>query len=267
MLIIEQGSCLAAPIMIFRGKDAPRLASPHNDPLVVEMKIVNAVVRRILVDTGSSVDIITWECLQKLSHQGREVVPITNPVLGFGGQEELPTRTVRLPVRFGDKTRFRSQEIDFLVVDVPTAYNVILGRPTLHRVKAVVAPYLLQLQFKADDGAIGELQGNQRTARECYLVSIKPLIERPRDREVKGPLVMTKRSKESPVIPAPETLVIHSVSPELPQSRPEVEDAVEHIQLEEGRPDTTWARHCAPETATPYLTPTGIQGHFRLRPR
>ena len=96
--------------------------------------------------------------------------------------------TVRLPVRFGDKTCFRSLEVDFLVVDVPMTYNVILGRPTLHKVKAVVAPYLLQLQFETDDGAIGELRGDQRTARECYLVSIKPLFERPRDREVAVPL-------------------------------------------------------------------------------
>ena len=59
---MEQGSCLAAPTMVFGGKDAPRFASPHNDPLVVEMKIANAIVRRILVDTGSYVDIIIWDC-------------------------------------------------------------------------------------------------------------------------------------------------------------------------------------------------------------
>ena len=148
-----------APTMVFGGEDAPRLATPHNDPLVVEMKIANALVRRILVDTGSSVDIITKDCLQKLSHPGRAVDPITTPVLGFGGQEVTPAGTVRLPVRFGDKTRFRSLEVDFLVVDVPTAYNVILGRPTLHKAKAVVAPYLLQLQFETDDGTVGELRG------------------------------------------------------------------------------------------------------------
>ncbi|KAJ8445934.1 LOW QUALITY PROTEIN: hypothetical protein Cgig2_009863 [Carnegiea gigantea] len=47
---------------------------------------------------------------------------------------------IRLPIRFGDKSKLKSLEVDFLVVDVPTAYNVIIGRSTLHRVKAVVAP-------------------------------------------------------------------------------------------------------------------------------
>jgi len=82
-----------------------------------------------------------------------------------------------LPLRFGDKAKGRNIEADFLVVDVPMAYNVILRRPTLHKVKAVIASYLLQLQFKANDRSVGKLQGDQRTARECYLVSIRPLVE------------------------------------------------------------------------------------------
>ena len=50
--------------------------------------------------------------------------------------------------------------MDFLVVGVPTAYNVILGWPTLNKVKVVIASYLLQLQFETDDGRVGKLQGD-----------------------------------------------------------------------------------------------------------
>jgi len=240
VLTVEQGSCITAPTMVFGGKDAPRFASPHNDPLVVEMKVASAIVRRILVDTGSSVDIITWDCLKKLAHPGRNVIPMVNPILGFGGQEVHPLGTIRLPVRFGCKTKFKSLEIDFLVVDVPMAYNVILGRPTLHRVRAVVAPYLLQLQFETDDGGVGELRGDQRTARECYLVSIKPLLERTRECEAPGLHPAEKRAKAGPPALVPEALVIHSLtSSEPPRPRPEAADAVEHLTLEEGRPDRT----------------------------
>jgi len=61
------------------------------------------------------------------------------------------------PLRFVDKVKARTLEVDFLVVDVPTAYNVILGRRILHKVKAVIAPYLLQLQFEVDDGSVGTM--------------------------------------------------------------------------------------------------------------
>ena len=97
--------------------------------------------------------------MKKLKHPGREIVPVVHSILGFGGQEVNPEGMICLPLRFGDKGKARNPEVDFLVVDVPTAYNVILGRPTLHKVKAVIALYLLQLQFEADDGSLGKLLG------------------------------------------------------------------------------------------------------------
>ncbi|KAJ8434797.1 hypothetical protein Cgig2_033747 [Carnegiea gigantea] len=116
--------------MVFGGKEVSRFASPHNDPLVVETKIASAIVR-ILIDTASFVDIITWDCLKKLTRPGRDIVPLVHLILGFDGQEVNPTSMIRLPVRFGDKLKVKNLEVDFLVVDIPTAYNVILGRSPL----------------------------------------------------------------------------------------------------------------------------------------
>lgn len=138
----------------------------HSDLLVVEMKVASAIVRRILIDTGSSVHTITWECLKKLKYLGREIVPLVHPILGFGGQELNPIGIVHLPLCFGNKTKARNLDVDFLVVNVPMTYNVILGRPTLHKVKVVIVSYLLELQFKADNGCVDKLQGDQRAARE-----------------------------------------------------------------------------------------------------
>ena len=45
--------------MVFGGEQGPRFTSPHNDPLVVEMKVASVIVQRILIDIGSFVDIIT----------------------------------------------------------------------------------------------------------------------------------------------------------------------------------------------------------------
>jgi len=54
-----------------------------------------------------------------------------------------PIKMICLPLRFWDKVRWRNLQVDFLVVGAPTAYNVIIGRSTLHNVKPVIAPYLL----------------------------------------------------------------------------------------------------------------------------
>jgi len=72
------------PTIVFGGKEAPRFALSHNDPLVVEMKIASAIVGMILIDMGISVDFITWDCLKKLMHPGCDIVPLVHPILGFG---------------------------------------------------------------------------------------------------------------------------------------------------------------------------------------
>ena len=109
------------------------------------MKIASVIVQRILIETGSFVDIITWDCLKKLTHPGYDIVPLVQPILGFGGQEVNPTDIICLPICFSDKLKVKNLEVNFLVVDIPIAYNVILQRSTLHKVKDVIASYLLQL--------------------------------------------------------------------------------------------------------------------------
>ena len=70
---------------------------------------------------------------------------------------------IRLPVHFGSKLRSKNLEVDFLVVDVPTAYNVILGRPTLHRVKAVIAHTSSSFDLRLTTAALVKYMGtNER---------------------------------------------------------------------------------------------------------
>ncbi|KAJ8434590.1 hypothetical protein Cgig2_025016 [Carnegiea gigantea] len=62
----------------------------------------------------------------------------------------------------------RTLEVDFLVVNVTIACNV----------EVVITPYLLQLQFEADDRGVDDGSVGQRMASECYLSSIQSLIKR-----------------------------------------------------------------------------------------
>ena len=50
----------------------------------------------------------------------------------------------------GEKDKGRSLLIDFLVVDIPLTYNIIMGRPTLNRVKTVISTYQILMQFEIE---------------------------------------------------------------------------------------------------------------------
>jgi len=130
--------------MAFGGREASHFTSSHNDLLVVKINVASAIIQRILIYTGSLVDNITWDCLKKLMYPGRDIIPLVHPILGFGAQE-VPIRVIRLPLCFGDKVKAKNSEVDFLIVDVLMAYNITPGQPTLHKMKVVIGPYLLQL--------------------------------------------------------------------------------------------------------------------------
>ncbi|GFZ10874.1 hypothetical protein Acr_22g0002720 [Actinidia rufa] len=61
---------------------------------------------------------------------------------------------------------------DFIVVDCPSPYNSILGRPTLGRIKAITSTYHLKMKFPTLTG-IGEVKGDQKVARQCFISAMK----------------------------------------------------------------------------------------------
>ena len=64
-----------------------------------------------------------------------------------------------------------SKTVDFLVVNCPSAYNTIIGRLTLNRLRVVTSTYHFLIKFPTEHG-IGEVRGDQIAARECYLASL-----------------------------------------------------------------------------------------------
>ncbi|XP_021858859.2 uncharacterized protein [Spinacia oleracea] len=166
--------------------DGGRIATPHDDPLVVEFKISNMRVKRILIDTGSSSDIMSLECLNRLAHDPKTMDSIHYPIIGFGGSTIHHVGVITLPVRIGDRKNGRKMDVNFLIIKDLTAYNVILGRPTLNKIKAVVVTHLMLLKFVCDDGAIGTIHGDQQQARDCYLTTLNPSAWKQDSAEARG---------------------------------------------------------------------------------
>ncbi|XP_010667183.1 uncharacterized protein LOC104884258 [Beta vulgaris subsp. vulgaris] len=171
----DTNSSAICPTMTFKNSHRP-IQTPHDDPLVVQMKIANLRVGRVLIDSGSYADIITMDCL--LKYEEKDLTPIDQPLVGFGGQSVHPLGSVKLPTRMGEKKAGRNIIINYLVVGTSLPYNVIIGRPTLNKVKAAISTYQLLLQFEGDDGKVTRLFGDQKSARECYVNSLKSKIEK-----------------------------------------------------------------------------------------
>ncbi|XP_065632126.1 uncharacterized protein LOC112023810 [Quercus suber] len=153
--------------MAFNENDARGVKQPHNDPLVGMLTIEGFNTKRILVDNSSSADIIYFPAFQQLKLDPRRLRPFDSPLVSFSGDRVYPKGIVTLAVTVGTYSRQLTRQIDFLVVDCPSSYNVIIGRPALNKWKASTSTYCLKVKFPTENG-IGEVKGDQILARECY---------------------------------------------------------------------------------------------------
>ncbi|KAL0444303.1 UNVERIFIED_CONTAM: hypothetical protein Slati_2153000 [Sesamum latifolium] len=155
----------------FGSKDLNEKQGSQDDPMVIKLDIANFSVHKVLVDNGSSADIIFWDVLKKMGLEDSKLSPVHTPLVGFGGSEVASMGTIDLPVSMGDEPRRRTTIVRFFVVDTPFAYNVILGNPGLNLFRAVVSTYHQKMKFPTKNG-VGEVSC-QREARRCYNLSLR----------------------------------------------------------------------------------------------
>ena len=148
-----------SPIIEFSEEDARRLHHPHDDALVVSIRIRDYNVHRVLVDNDSSADILYYPAFQQMGIDRARLIPTNAPLVGFGGIRVFPLGAVILSITVGDYPQQITRDVTFLVVDCSFAYNDILGRPTLNSWKVATSTYHLMIKFPTKYG-IGELRGD-----------------------------------------------------------------------------------------------------------
>ncbi|XP_034218890.1 uncharacterized protein LOC117630254 [Prunus dulcis] len=145
---------------------------PHDDPMIIRAEIADYDVGRVLIDTGSSVSLIFAEAFREMGINDNQVDRQLTPLLSFSGDLVQPIGSVRLPISFGTAPRRTTTYDQFLIVDCPTAYNVIVGRTALTRINAHLSPHMLLMKFPTPNGT-GAIWGNQFSARTCYATALK----------------------------------------------------------------------------------------------
>ena len=101
-----------------------------------------------------------------------QLVSTNAPSVGFGGTRVFPLGAVTLSVMVGDYPQQITKDVTVLMVDCSSAYNAILGQPTLNSWKAVTSTYHLMIKFPTDY-EVRELRGNQVATRKCYIAIIE----------------------------------------------------------------------------------------------
>ncbi|XP_018846012.1 uncharacterized protein LOC109009834 [Juglans regia] len=157
-----------------RYKAGPRRLSlyPHDDVLVVTMLVANFTTRRILINNGNSADILFWDAFTWMGIDPSRLQPVPMLLKGFSGDMVQLVGIITLSVLIGKAPYTPSTMADFIVVKALSSYNIILGRPTLNSLKAVMSTYHLKMKFSNPMG-VREVRGKQMLAQDFYVQELK----------------------------------------------------------------------------------------------
>ena len=143
----------------FSDSDLEGCQHPHDDPLVIRAVVANKTIHRVLVDNGSSTDIIFTLDFDQMGIGREKLEPVSTHPRGFSGEKVLPLGSIQLVLTLGDPLCQAITTVRYLIVDAPSAYNVLLGRPSLNAIKAIPSAYHLVIKFPTIN-EVGMVQGD-----------------------------------------------------------------------------------------------------------
>ncbi|WVY97056.1 hypothetical protein V8G54_029207 [Vigna mungo] len=164
---------LTMPDITFTDRDFHAPDPEQDDPMVITARIAEYDVSKILIDQGSSVNILYWTTFQRMALSEEALTPFHEQIVGFAGERVDTRGYIDLKTRLGTGDRSREIRVRFLLVEAHTSYNALLGRPCLNAFGAIVSTPHLAMKFPSGKGEICTIRADQKTARQCYTASLK----------------------------------------------------------------------------------------------
>lgn len=155
-------------IMGFLDEDKVGTIQPHDDAIVITLRIGGYDVKRVVVDQGSATKIMYPDLYKGLNLGTQDLTPYSSPLVSFEGKIIIPKGQIRLPVQ----TSSEMMEVDFIVVDAYSPYTTIVARPWLHTLGPVSSTLHQKVKYPSK-GQIKEILGDQAMARQCVVAAIR----------------------------------------------------------------------------------------------
>ncbi|RDX65933.1 Retrovirus-related Pol polyprotein from transposon 17.6, partial [Mucuna pruriens] len=140
--------------------------------MVISIGVAGFKVERVLIDQGSSVNILYKSTIERMQLKDEFMQPCYGNLYGFAGECVPILGTVELETCLGERPVARTLPILYIVVDAPASYNIIVGRPALNRLGAIVSTRHLCMKFPVGR-KVGSVWADTQTARKCYEDSFK----------------------------------------------------------------------------------------------
>jgi len=128
---------------------------------------------KMSVDQGSFVDILYWKMFKKMRITKEEMRSYNDLVVGFSSERVGTRGYIELYTNFTEGKVSKTIKIQYMVIDANTSYNILLGRSSINRLRAIVSTPHMAMKFLSTSGDILTMHVDQKLALECYIGSLR----------------------------------------------------------------------------------------------
>ena len=161
-------------VLGFSDEDKLGTIQPHDDALVVTLRIGGYDVKRLMIDQGSATEIMYLDLFKGLNLKLESLTAYNSPLVSLEGKMVIPKGQIRLPVQTGSDV----VEVDFIMVDAFFPYTAIIGKPWLYTLGSVSSTLHQKVKYPSRDQVL-EILGSQSVAQQCLVLAIqhRPEVE------------------------------------------------------------------------------------------
>ncbi|XP_070020586.1 uncharacterized protein [Nicotiana sylvestris] len=151
-------------ILSYNGEEAEGISQSHNDDLVISILLNKIQVKHVLVDPGSSANIIRSRVVEQLGLQD-QIVSASRVLNGFNMASETIKGEIIIPVNVAGTI----QDTKFHVIEGDMRYNALLGRPWINNMRVVPSTLHQMMKFPTME-SVKIVYGEQHAEKEMLAV-------------------------------------------------------------------------------------------------
>lgn len=100
-------------------------------------------------------DVLYWDAFKRMDFDTTELLPFKGTLVGFSGEHVQVLGYMPIMTTFGSRDHTKSIHIRYLIINVASPYNIIIGRPSFNALKAILSTIYLKLMYSLEDDRVG----------------------------------------------------------------------------------------------------------------
>lgn len=121
-----------------------------------------------MINPGSLADILFWSTFQKLQLNPNSIKAFHRSLVGLSSEQVKVRGIITLKITSDSIADSNVIEVNYLMADALSTYNVILCQPTINSLEVIISTQYMVLKYPLPNRRVGTVRGDQESAQECY---------------------------------------------------------------------------------------------------